>query len=141
MTITKEQVADLWNQDVVRLTNPVIPGLVVEGKLYEVEGVLGLCSWMTLRRKDGEPGQNWLGWDLTVVSRAPRPLYVNHPRTEPVAGDYAHELDADGKRLVLRVRGTRYPDKWIDQDGLERTYSVRRRLRLLVDGETGQVVP
>jgi hypothetical protein len=96
---------------------------------------------MTLRRKDGEPGQNWLGWDLTVVSRAPRPLYVNHPRTEPVAGDVraSSTLTASDSSSASGARDT--PTSGSVQDGLERTYSVRRRLRLLVDGETGQVVP
>jgi hypothetical protein len=136
MSVTREQVADLCNQDVVRLTNRQIPGLAIEGKLYEVHGVLGLCSWMPVRRTDGEPAQNWAGWDLTVISRAPRILYVNHPRREPIPGDVAVAGDGTGSVALRTVDGWVWPNR----------LRLRARigdhgLHLLVDGETGQVVP
>ena len=67
-------------------------------------------------------------------------VYVNSDRTEPVPGDVARDEDADGLLILLRVAS----EEWIDQYGVERTYvhlSPPRRIRLLVDGETGQVVP
>jgi hypothetical protein len=141
MSITREQVADLERGDVVELRDDRWPeGTVVRGALYLDGGTLHVASEY-IRHYDGKPAFVGKHQTLTVVSRAPRPLYVNHPRTEPVPGDYVHDEDADGIRLVLRVAGDRYPDKWVDQYGIERTYEhLPARLRLLVDGETGTAV-
>jgi hypothetical protein len=145
--ITREQVADLQPGDVVEVAHRDWSGQKMSGPLKSTGEVTGeyvealrLCGY-PIRDNRGEPING--PWTLTVVSRAPRPLYVNHDRAEPVPGDYARDEDADGIRLILRTRGERFPDKWIDQDGIERTYDhiPGRRLRLLVDGETGRALP
>ena len=77
---------------------------------------------------------------LTVVSRAPR-LYVNHERTEPVPGDVARVADDDGSESTWHFLDG-VGKEWFDKRGY--SYGLGElpdNLRLLVDGETGQVVP
>lgn len=90
--------------------------------------------------------------EVVVLERAPRPLYCNHSRTEPVAGDVVRvEFDqgpaddyvdvydpvtAPGAPWLSLVDGSRYTtEQAIPSD------SVHGRALLLVDGETLQVVP
>ena len=99
-----------------------------------------------VRGSEGDPGP-WMTEDnqtLTIISRAPRSLYVNHSRTEPVAGDVVRDADSDDPTVWIHAdpagatqwaRGGSYEgDWWFDRSELP------ERLRLLVDGETGQVV-
>jgi hypothetical protein len=143
MTITREQVADLHEGDVVRLSSPAWADSSIQGPLKKgPDGALGLAFaglGHSVRYADGSPPTDDR-LSLTVVSRAPRPLYVNHPRTEPVIGDVARDADNDSDTMTWSSLGS--PSAWYDTAG----YSVGRaelpaRLRLLVDGETGQVVP
>lgn len=148
--ITREQVADLRPGDVVELTFP--SGSRIRGPLtdneYEAQRLKIASTGWTVRSASGDPGSSLRagGASLTVVSLAPpRQLYVNHPRTEPVIGDVVIDEDADETVIVFRVAGQQYrdPDRWIDQYGTERTYehlSPPRRLRLLVDGKTAEIV-
>jgi hypothetical protein len=150
MTITQEQVADLHPGDVVELRlDEWPPGQAIRGPLVlskTYPGVLeiqipGHASryWVrTENRGPFNPGNR----TLTVVSRAPKPLYVNHTRTEPVPGDVVRAAEGDGSETYHYVRidfgapwgattgGKRYPREHIPA-----------RLRLLVDGETGMTVP
>lgn len=142
MTITPEQVADLQPGDVVELRSEQWPdGTLITGPLWEDRGVLKVAS-AAVRWPDLEPyGASTRS--LTVLSWTPRPLFTNHPRTEPVVGDVVTDEEAALPLTVFRVAGEDYsdPDRWIDQYGTERTYehlSPPRRLRLLVDGETGR---
>ena len=131
--ITREQVADLREGDVVEIHKRA--PLSKSGKELLIDGQL-------LRRSDGDPSSWVEGYDLTVVSRAPRPLYVNHHRTEPVAGDVVR--DELGDKLALFIC-TKEDEEvwWVDTaaDWIWPAEMREKRLRLLVDGETGQVVP
>jgi len=133
MSITREQVADLRPGDVVDLVTRerITVAQVVDGEAYPYIG-------------DGSAPELL---SLTVISRAPRPLYVNHDRTEPVAGDVVRDADGgDGRVWIVDASG----DCWTPHAGtvymkgatLDRLgITLPDRLRLLVDGETGQVVP
>jgi hypothetical protein len=102
-----------------------------------------------VRYSNGDPAGcvNRVDWTLTVVSRAPRPLYVNSDRTEPVPGDVVRDADDDERSgtwaFVARDWGNRNLP-WIPLHGEDRRGCLRgqlpARLRLLVDGTTGQPV-
>ena len=138
MTITREQVADLQPGDVVELRHSDWPDTVITGPLRsERTGELVIAD-LVLRWTDGSVA-TWardLG-NLTVISRAPRPLYVNHDRTESVPGDVMRDKDGD-------IWFSRSTDDWISNnhgDGSDEWVRQYAPLILLVDGETGQVVP
>lgn len=147
--ITREQVADLRPGDVVEIAWP--NGAILHGPLYEEDDHLDLGP-LILRYSTGGVGHSMPSCDLTVVSRAPR-LYVNHDRAEPVQGDVVRFIDTrrpddaytnvydnrgDRHRPWLQLSGERWThDQVMPRDCLRRHY----RLELLVDGETGQVVP
>jgi hypothetical protein len=140
MTITKEQVADLREGDVVEMTWSVNGGQVnVRGPLVAGERELLSVAGYWVREPNGSPIQA-LGRDgrrtLTVVSRAPRPLYVNHPRTAPVDGDIARDRDGDAWRRSGR-------SKWYMAGGSSGVDSIDdcKPLTLLWDGQMKQVVP
>lgn len=140
--ITKEQVADLHEGDVVELG--FSSGAIVRGPLVEDRHTGGLdiadAGWSVRQGDGGLPyGLERIAETLTVVSRAPRPLYVNHDRTAAVKGDVARDSQShDGERTWVfdgaRWHWTRHPDEVAGD-------LKRVTLRLLVDGETGQVVP
>jgi hypothetical protein len=148
MTITREQVADLRPGDVVEMRFP--SGASLRGPLTEVDfgagAGLGIVDvgWQ-VRLSDGTPA--WaltdLGANLTVVSRAPRRLYVNHPRTKPVPGDVARDAGSeDHGRVWVYGSDTRKQFwRWSEYPSENAGPLSTVRLRLLVDGETGQVVP
>ena len=140
MTITREQVADLQPGDVVEITE------IVQGHAYihrgpvladskERPGAVNFGDYW-LRNASGAPG-SWIH-TLTVISRAPRPLYVNHPRTEPVAGDVVRDADS-ADTVTWGFSDT----SWYDNVTADYAYrdQMPARLRLLVDGETGRCVP
>jgi hypothetical protein len=145
MTLTREQVADLQPGDVVEIVQGTWPaGTTLRGPLRESRTGTLFIGDVVIRHNDGFP-RRWNDFTLTVISRAPRPLYVNHPRTEPVPGDVVRDEEAgvDPALVVLRISVRPGIETWMDQDGQERTYahlSPPRRLHLLVDGETGQAV-
>ncbi|MCU1617357.1 MAG: hypothetical protein JWO98_4897 [Frankiales bacterium] len=136
--ITREQVKDLQPGDVVEVTHADWPdGTVVRGPLWMHDGETLQVSRIVIRHWDGRHPYD-TGLTLTVISRAPRPLYVNHPRTEPVPGDVVREDDPEGATtwLMDSFRTWQSKDSTHDQDrGFEWP------LRLLVDGETGMTVP
>lgn len=145
--ITREQVADLRPGDVVEVAADHWPsGSVWRGPVYEALGDLRVAGGL-VRYDDGEPLRG-AEWTLTVVSRAPRPLYVNHDRTEPVPGDVVRDADSDldvDRRVWLCDPAG---DWWTGAEDTVRmagspTFEIGfpERLWLLVDGETGQVVP
>jgi len=143
--ITRAQVADLQPGDTVEVKHPEWQGGVIRGPVYKGDGFGMSVAGYLLVRTDRSVSDYLNVGILTVVSRAPRPLYVNHPRTEPVAGDVmiptSHASDdvvtwswcplQSGKH---RWRATD-SDTWLDAE------DVDDDLLLLVDGETGQVVP
>lgn len=134
--ITREQVADLRPGDVVEVRHGDFPTVVTSGPLRSRGESLDLGDIYCIRRPDGScPLMQ--RYTLTVVSRAPRPLYVNHPRTEPVPGDVAREEDPENPTtwLMDSFRTWQSTDSTHEQD-----LGFEWPLRLLVDGETGQVV-
>jgi hypothetical protein len=133
---SREQVADLQPEDVVEITSPTQPGFLTRGPLV-ADGYGGLrVGVMLVRTIAGEVGITLErdGYDLTVVSRAPRPLYVNHSRTEPTCGDTANPSDGTSSVAFRTATGWIWPNGTSARPG-------EHGLRLLVDGETGQVVP
>lgn len=71
------------------------------------------------------------------------PLYVNHPRTEPVPGDVVRNADVNCGDET-RTWFLDYVGHWRVTRAHKTELSgcnLPARLRLLVDGETGQVVP
>jgi hypothetical protein len=142
--IDREQVADLQPGDVVELTRDEWPaGSAVRGPLRASDGIENalylLDGFFGVRNPQGEPYEP--NGTLTVVSRAPRPLYVNHPRTEPVQGDVVRDADSDEPGIWVRAR-LDFGAPWYGSGTSARSRAeLPARLRLLVDGETGQVVP
>ncbi len=139
MTISREQVADLRPGDGVEFHSFGWPiGHAVTGPLYrDAKGTLRIAGAI-VRFPDGDvTGGNLDGGTLTVISRAPRPLYVNHDRTEPVPGDVVREEDPQGATtwLMDSFRTWQSADSTHDQDR-----GFDWPLRLLVDGTTGEVV-
>jgi len=148
MAITREQVADLQPGDVVRLICDAWPaGAALEGAVS-----LNKSDVLIVRLPDRD-GQYWLRQSdgsvfdgknrtLTVISRAPRTLYINHPRTEPRAGDVAK--DATG----TEPSGHTWHYLGDEEDGYywwrfdDRMRNGQPKvMRLLIDGEIGEVVP
>lgn len=136
------QVDDLRAGDVVEMTYDKYPGVVTRGPLRRGRERLLCLGDVPVANLDGNVVWNGFHRTLTVVSRAPRSPYVNHPRTEPAPGDVVRDADSDDRRTWTRnVNNFSY--EW--HANLANVYVPREklpdRLRLLVDGETGQVVP
>jgi len=135
--ITREQVADLQPGDVIEFRDDDWPGTVISGPL--VSTAIGLClgNFTIVRWANGEPNERSRA-TLTVVSRAPRPLYANHDRTEAIPGDVIR--DEDG---VIWLRDSH--GKWQSADSVADDESLwwttGPRPSLVIDGVTGQVVP
>lgn len=145
--ITREQVADLQPGDVVEVVYRGSITREASGYVY-VNGRKMLCT------PDGDPAAWTSGAELTVVSRAPRPLYANHPRTEPVPGDVVRVICTDAPddcyTNVYLPRDADEHRPWVElsppHSRYERADAEPRDLagwemHLLVDGETGQTVP
>jgi hypothetical protein len=137
MTITREQVADLRPGDVVELTHASHEGVTLRGPARTHRDSRAVWVGDTLLmdlRGELRDASRWT--HLTVVSRAPRPLYVNHPRTEPTHGDTAAWVGDQSGRVYWRADGF-----WLCNDGGRYDADqMPARLRLLVDGETGRCV-
>jgi hypothetical protein len=140
MTITD----NLQPGDVVELRFP--SGTTIRGPLVEeVTNRLGIADagWDITSRGLTGPQPYWVGRaDLLVVSRAPRALYVNHDRTKPVPGDVVRDADSDSDPRTWVRNAEGFSNEWMTTRA--HFYVPREnlpdRLRLLVDGETGQVV-
>lgn len=141
--MTPEQITDLRPGDVVEYRRNYWPeGAYVRGPveqdapdrpMYVLRGTFGIAE------ADGSPYSKFEG-TLTVVSRAPRPMYVNHPRTEPVAGDVVRDCDGDAWHFDVDEWWCASSEACDEDDPLGLPIEAYRPLRLLWDGETGQVV-
>lgn len=71
-----------------------------------------------------------------VISRAPRPLYNNHPRSRPRPGDVVIE---DGTAWLHDTWGKWHSchSDWTHDNFIRNN---RGKLTLVIDGETGEVV-
>lgn len=131
MTTIHDRATDLCEGDVIEARHPGWPeGQVIRGPVGFFGAELRVAGYTVNELPDP--------WVLTVVSRAPRPLYVNHHRAEPVPGDVVRDADQDHPGIWVRARRS-----WVTVDGdqvEEWKDAAPHRLRLLVDGETGQVV-
>lgn len=138
MTITRENVqpgdiVEAWRASWT-VGQKVVGPVVAQGNALVVGDFI--VGWLDGAELDTDK-------TVTVVSRAPRPLYVNHPRTEPVAGDIARDEDGDLWTLVDKsaygqLRAWHWSTearKWMHNNP-ERVAGAT----LLVDGETGEVV-
>ena len=141
VSISREQVADLQPGDVVRLvrTNGE-HRYTYEGPVKDDGGdALAFDDWWLRDRRGNAP--EWCE-SLTVVSRAPR-LYVNHDRSEPVPGDVVRD-EMTGDVYVREHNTVLRPDPfwWCPVQGRSRRDDcINLPLTLLVDADTGQVVP
>lgn len=73
---------------------------------------------------------------LTVTKLAPRPLYINHDRTEPVDGDVVRDADSGSRQTWVRA------SSWatIQYGDFQPSGVLPKRLVLLVDGDTGRAM-
>lgn len=138
--ITAEQVSELQRGDVVRYTgHPALNGATVEGPLYVgSRSELFVGAEYVVRMQDGAPFTNH-DIALAIVSRAPRPLFTNHSRAEPIEGDVVRLADDDTRsRVWFYMQGAATPG-WYDRAGrrIDGRPGDGRALRMLVDGETG----
>jgi hypothetical protein len=138
MPITPEHVADLMPGDVVRLAGHTSAhGATIEGPLYLDEtGRLCVGPGLVVRQADGAPNSN-ANLSLAIVSKAERPMYVNHPRVEPVKGDVFRSAEIQNTNLWMFAGKT-----VVSKDGdIFRRGELPADLHLLIDGETNEVVP
>src|SRR3954469_11792549 len=147
MVITREQVADLHEGDVVEVSgHPMQNGATTRGPLYLTSGELWVGQTL-VRYPNGSVNHTYSHrMTLAVISRAPRPFYTNHPRRKPVRGDVADSPDhiaGVGPWLFVDGGDDLDPDDrgWWSPWGKTVIPLGPGRYRLLVDGETGQVVP
>lgn len=140
--ITREQVADLRVGDVVEYSSSDWPHpTFIRGPVYLADGCLHVGGRL-IRFADGDvTAGDFDNGRLTVVSRPPRPLYVNHDRTEPAEGDIVRDCDGDSWRFERDEWWCASADACDDDDPDGLPLGHYRPLTLLWDGETGQVVP
>jgi hypothetical protein len=139
--ITRKQVADLQPGDVVEVIETCCGAEISHrGPLRKEQGRALALGDVVVISEDGTP-RRWFH-SLTVVSRAPRPLYVNHPRTEPVPGDVVDYSDGhfDGIGPWFAHRAREGSDLfWMSPAGPV-LGKMPFPMRLLVNGENGQTV-
>lgn len=144
MTITREQLTDLEVGDVVELSWPSLSDPQVSHKVqgpvkpYDPFGTSLFLGPYCVRDIRGNPvhGEKRT---LTVISRAPRPFYVNHSRTEPARGDVVRAAEGGIWAGTIWIKTDKY---WHSSgDMAYRRQEMPTRLHLLVDGTTGQVIP
>jgi hypothetical protein len=136
MITDTDVLASLRPGDVVELTHKLWPaGTVLRGPVYADTSELGRgdlrIGFVTLVHDLSDDPD----YTLTVISRAP---YVNHARTEPRHRDVAIIDDDYYSHSFTYIYGGE--GHWRTQHGEVADLS-RARLRLLIDGQTGQVVP
>lgn len=127
--ITAADVADLVPGDVITVT-----GLnsTATGPLIEKDGALYIAGYLLVRDASGRP---FPAIDtLTMVSRAPRPVYANTWRN-PVAGDVARAADSSTDSRTWAFDG----ESWTPVGtGSAPGTSTPNQYRLLIDGDSGR---
>jgi hypothetical protein len=143
MTV-REQIVNLQPGDVVQFRFTIWPeGTFLQGPL-EGDGAGALfVGGRCVRHGKYQPPRSLLNGEstLTVLARKPRPLYVNHPRTEAVPGDVVRDADDDDS-IAMWFSDGQDETTWctLPRLDIQSRPDMPARLRLLVDGETGQVV-
>lgn len=133
MTIELEQMESLRAGDVVELRDDRWPDVTITGPLSD-DGI-NLILGPVVVRYDSVPRRD-LHRTVTVITPAPKPLYVNHPRTDPVQGDVARGVNMLGP-IWFRQAGA-----WVSDDGKKAGAGnlLPDELILLVDADTGMPV-
>lgn len=138
MTITRADVADLRAGDVVELTSPDVPTVRATAPAVDISPGRLYVGLFLVRWETGEVPAGVRGFDLTVISRAKPPLYVNSDKTEPDPGDVVRS-DLEGSAWTWGYQTDRHwHDTAIGEPVLGGLHGFP--LHLLVDGRTGQVV-
>jgi hypothetical protein len=125
-----EYLKDAYAGDVVRIHHVAWPkDAYCEGPIFKDESHY---------RIGGQILESWAGFidRLEVISRAPRPLYNNHPRSRPRPGDVVIE---DGTAWLHDTWGKWHSchSDWTHDNFIRNN---RGKLTLVIDGETGEVV-
>lgn len=126
--------ADVRVGDVLKAEHSAWPkGSFLHGEVYDFGGAdsLYLCGWQVATFDRDY-------WTITVVSQAKRAFYVNVSR-DPIKGDVFRDAEDDTDT------GTYSPSShdgfWENIEGNTITLAdLPKTRRLLIDGETGQVV-
>ncbi len=142
--ITREQVEDLRLGDVVELRSSLWAAESrARGPVYRDRDAGLVCCNVVLY-----PLHGWKpfaeGSSLTLVARAVE--YVNHDRAHMAAGDVARNADDNADtRVWYCAEPADTALQWFFASADEWTWSgheeMPARLRLLVDGDSGQAVP
>lgn len=137
--ITAKDVEDLAPGDVVEVVEDEYPDTITRGALhFDKFGNLTLGRAFIVRTRGG--GVWRAERSVTVISRAPKLFYVNHSRTLPTPGDVAAAVDGPTVNewrptWTWSIRG-----EWVSTHTGWATVLPPGPLKLLVDGNTGQVV-
>lgn len=153
MTMTKDDVADLREGDIIEITYTQHPGVILRGpvrNLRPASNSLAVGSSI-VRFSDGETGPQID--TVRVIERAARPVYKNSDRTEYKIGDIVTYDDY----YFGRIGPFRYTGEvewagsqeaggytaWVGSRGRANRAPVDHadELILLVDGETIEAVP
>lgn len=138
--ITAAQIAELRDGDFVELRSLEHDGFVVRGFIRH-EGETKYIGPNLLCWDRGRPA-SWVNeYRLTVVERAPDPIYVNHRRGTPVRGDVVRNADDLNDSRVWMFTEPDGPLAWVESsDHCRSRDQLPERLLLLVDGQTGWAV-
>jgi hypothetical protein len=128
-----EYLKDGYAGDVVRIHHDAWPKEVyIEGPVYlSTCGELGLGGGIILERWASHIDK------FAVISRAPRPLYNNHPRSKPHPGDVVTDGDGD---VWLRDNWGSWHSASSNWSGEGFNRNNGGKLTLVFDGEKREVV-
>jgi hypothetical protein len=117
--------------DEAELTLDQYPEFVAKGTLrMDGQGCcLSLGPWPIVTNGDSvmRPDMH-----LKVTKLAPRPIYANHDREEPVDGDVVRDAATTRRTTWLRAEG-----RWYNTATARPDSELPKSLILLVDGDTG----
>jgi hypothetical protein len=148
MSLRPLDVPELYEGDVVRVRKVNWPEWVsVTGPVYYPRGLpdrqpyVGGCPIRTMAVCGTLA-------EFELIEKALRPMYVNHPRTEPMPGDVVRDADDDASTRVwiYGPHGGADARPWMGSlNGYVEFISIDsdrfpKRALLLVDGETGMAV-
>jgi hypothetical protein len=131
--VSGPKVTELRAGDIVRVHMTEYPDVVLSGPVeVDSQGCCRKIGPMTLvtEGKSDLPD----GWWVEVTKLAPRPVYVNHEREEPVEGDIVRIPETPTRTTYVWSE-----DRWwaVSKGKLVVTGNMPDRLLLLVDGDTG----
>ncbi len=127
------KVTELRAGDIVRVHMTEYPDVVLSGPVeVDSQGCCRKIGPMTLvtEGKSDLPD----GWWVEVTKLAPRPVYVNHEREEPVDSDVARDATTNSRQLWIRAGNS-----WATflHGDFQPPGEMPKRVLLVVDGDTG----